>query len=62
MQHGAHARYAEVQLHVPVAVPGQGADSLAGLHAEGGQGIGKLFGAQSDVRIGAAVDAALYGA
>ncbi|MNF29569.1 hypothetical protein D3C84_102770 [compost metagenome] len=62
VQHGAHAGYAEIQLHVPVAVPGQGADALAGLHAEGGQGIGKLFGALADVRIGATVDVALHSA
>ncbi|MNE65216.1 hypothetical protein D3C80_1606770 [compost metagenome] len=62
MQNGTHTGYPEVQLHVPVTVPGQRADALTRLHSEGGQGVSDLPGAAADVSICAAMDIAFYSA
>ncbi|MCY1366912.1 hypothetical protein D9M69_538230 [compost metagenome] len=53
MQDSAHARHAEVHLHVPVAIPGQRGDPVAGLHTQSGQGIGQLLGSAADIGIAA---------
>ncbi|MNP34828.1 hypothetical protein D3C76_1281350 [compost metagenome] len=53
MQYRAHARHTEIQFHVPVTVPGQGADSLARLYTQRNQRIGHLFSAFADVGVSA---------
>ncbi|MCY1187132.1 hypothetical protein D9M73_280760 [compost metagenome] len=59
VQYRAHARDAIEHFHVPVAVPGQGADPLAGLHAEVCQGIGQLSGTPADVGVRAVMQRAV---
>ncbi len=54
--HRARARHAIVDLQVPVAVPGQRADALAGLHAERGQRIRQLLGAIAHGRVRGAME------
>ncbi|MOA40051.1 hypothetical protein D3C78_1618830 [compost metagenome] len=58
MQHRAHAGHTEVQLHVAVAVPRQGANTLARLHTEGRECIGNLLGTATNIGIGAVVNGA----
>ncbi|MNG13608.1 hypothetical protein D3C76_1265540 [compost metagenome] len=62
MQDGAHARHPEIQFHVPVAIPGQRSDPVAGLHIQSGQGIGQLFGASADIGIAAVMHRSFGGA
>ena len=57
--HQLRARGAVVDLEVPVAVPGQRADPVAGLAAEPGQRLRQLAGAQLCIGVGVAVDVAL---
>ncbi len=45
VQHRAQAGHGVEQLQVPVGVPGQGGDPVAGPHAQPGQGVGRLGGA-----------------
>ena len=55
----AHAGDAVIELEMAVAVPGQGADAVARLDAEGEQGFGHLLRPGSGIAIGVAVDIAL---
>jgi hypothetical protein len=53
MQHRAHTRNAVVQLHVTIAIPGQGGDTIPCSDTPRSQGIGQLPGAAVDIAIGA---------
>lgn len=45
-----------------LGVPGEGGDAVAGLDAEGEEGVGQLAGALGDLSVGAAGDGAFDGA
>ncbi|MNP85952.1 hypothetical protein D3C76_1859220 [compost metagenome] len=47
---------------MPVAIPGQRGDPVAGLHIQSGQGIGQLPGASADIGIAAVVHRPFDGA
>ncbi|MCY1374628.1 hypothetical protein D9M69_619810 [compost metagenome] len=59
VQHGLHARDAEVQLDMAVRVPGQRGHAVAGLHAQRGERIGQALGALLHLAPVAAVCAAV---
>ena len=56
VQHRAHSRHAEVELHVPVAVPRERRDAIAGRDPKRGERVRDLLGPAMDVAIRAAVD------
>ena len=62
VQHRTEAGDAVVAFQVAVGVPGQGSDSVTQLHAQPGEGVGKLFRALVGIRIGVAMDRAFDGA
>ena len=62
VQHGADAGDAEIELEMPVGVPGDGADPVAELDAQPLQRFGQLLGALVRVLVAVAVDRPLDGA
>ena len=56
MAHSPDAGNGEIELVVPVAVPGECGDPVAKLHAERLQRIAELFDPSMGIRIGIAVD------
>ena len=55
VQHGTHARHREIELEMPVIVPGERANPVARANASALQRIGELGGASEDLAIGAAM-------
>ena len=62
VQHGADAGDAEVELEMPIGVPGDGADPVAELDAQPLQRFGELLGALVRVLVAVAMDRPLDGA
>src|SRR5215471_15394099 len=54
----SHARHRVVQLEMPMAVPGERSDPVAGLDAEAAEGAGEAPHADMGVAIGVAMDGA----
>ncbi len=58
----AHPRDAEIELEVPVGVPGQRRDAIAEADAVALQRLGEAFGARFEIGVAIAMNAALDGA
>jgi hypothetical protein len=59
---GTDPRDAEVELEVPVHVPGNGPHPISVLHPEGRKGIRELFAASLQLAVGLTMEASFDGA